>query len=121
MLDFYDFTTDQYLALHLDHHFNGYILNRIPLIKKLKLREILFYRAVIGDISKDNIAINRSSINYNAPNQKIYAEYGFGIENIGIGNFKPVRVDFIWRTQFNNINGLIPPSFGLRFGFFPEF
>ena len=121
LIDFYDFTTDQYLALHLDHHFNGYILNRIPLIKKLKLREVLFYRAVIGDISKDNIAINRSSINYNAPNQKIYAEYGFGIENIGIGNFKPVRVDFIWRTQFNNINGLIPPSIGLRFGFFPEF
>ena len=121
LIDFYDFTTDQYAAIHLEHHFNGYILNRIPLIKKLKLREVGFYRAVIGDISADNIAINRSSINYNAPNKKSYAEFGFGFENIGIGNFKPIRIDFVWRTQFNNINGLVPPTFGVRFGFFPDF
>ena len=121
LIDFYDFTTDQYVAAHFEHHFNGYLLNRIPLIKKLKLREIFFYRAVFGNVSNDNIAINRSSINYNAPNQKAYAEYGFGIENIGIGNFKPIRIDFIWRTKFNNINGLTPPTFGVRFGFFPEF
>ena len=121
LVDFYDFTTDQYIAAHLEHHFNGYIFNRIPLIKKLKLREVAFYRAVLGDISKENISINRSSINYNAPNKKPYAEFGFGFENIGIGNFRPIRVDFVWRTQFNNVNGLVPPTFGVRFGFIPDF
>jgi Family of unknown function (DUF5686)/CarboxypepD_reg-like domain len=121
LVDFYDFTTDQYLAAHFDHHFNGYILNRIPLVKKLKLREVLFYRGVIGSISDKNLEINRSSINYNAPNNKVYAEYGFGFENIGFGNFRPIRVDFVWRTDFNNINGLVPPKFGIRFGFYPEF
>ena len=121
LIDFYDFTTDQFAALHLEHHFNGYIVNRIPLIKKLKLREVAFYRAVVGDISNDNIAINRSSINYNAPNKKAFAEFGFGFENIGVGNFRPIRIDFVWRTQFSNINGLVPPTFGVRFGFIPDF
>lgn len=121
LIDFYDFTTNQYVAAHFEHHFNGYIFNRIPFIKKLKLREVAFYRAVLGDISKDNIAINRSSINYNAPSAKPFSEFGFGFENIGIGNFRPIRIDFVWRTQFNNINGLVPPTFGVRFGFIPDF
>ena len=121
LIDFYDFTTDQFAALHLEHHFNGYIVNRIPLIKKLKLREVAFYRAVVGDISNENIAINRSSINYNAPNKKAFAEFGFGFENIGVGNFRPIRIDFVWRTQFSNIIGLVPPTFGIRFGFIPDF
>jgi hypothetical protein len=121
LIDFYDFTTDQYLAGQFEHHFNGLITNRIPLIKKLKIRELIFYKAVTGDISNENIAINRSSIVYNAPNKKIYSEYGFGFENIGLGNFRPIRIDFVWRTQFNNRNGLVPPSFGIRMGLFPEF
>ncbi len=121
LINFYDFSTDKYFAAHFDHHFNGYILNRIPLIKKLKLREVIFYRAVIGGISNDNIAINRSSINYNAPSKKAYAEYGFGFENIGIGNFKPIRIDFVFRTGFKDTNGIDSPRFGVRFGFFPEF
>ena len=121
LIDFYDFTTDQYIAAHFEHHFNGYIFNRIPFIKKLKLREVAFYRAVLGDISNDNVAINRSSINYNAPSTKPFSEFGFGFENIGIGNFRPIRIDFVWRTQFKNINGLVPPTFGVRFGFIPDF
>jgi Family of unknown function (DUF5686)/CarboxypepD_reg-like domain len=121
LINFYDFSTDKYFAAHFDHHFNGYILNRIPFIKKLKLREVVFYRAVIGGISNDNIAINRSSINYNAPSRKAYAEYGFGFENIGVGNFKPIRIDFVFRTGFKDLNGIDSPRFGVRFGFFPEF
>ena len=121
LVDFYDFTTDQYVAAHFDHHFNGYILNRIPVIKKLKLREVAFYRAVLGDISEKNIEINRSSINYNAPNKRVYAEYGFGFENIGFGNFRPIRIDFVWRTDYNDLNGKEPPKFGIRLGFYPEF
>jgi hypothetical protein len=121
LIDFYDFATDQYVAAHFDHHFNGYILNRIPLVKKLKLREVVFCRGVLGDISDKNNEINKSSINYNAPSNKLYAEYGFGFENIGFGNFRPIRIDFVWRTDFKNINGLVPPKFGIRFGFIPDF
>ncbi|AEW85655.1 carboxypeptidase-like regulatory domain-containing protein [Flavobacterium columnare] len=120
LLDYYDLVTDQYLSIRFEHHFNGYIFNRIPLLKKLKLREVLFYKTVWGSISQSNKTINHSSINYNAPTNA-YSEYGFGIENIGLGNFKPIRIDCIWRSAFTDINGSIPPTFGVRFGFFPEF
>ena len=39
--------------------------------------------------------------NYLAPDKRLYAEYGFGFENIGIGNIRPLRIDFNWRNDFN--------------------
>jgi Family of unknown function (DUF5686)/CarboxypepD_reg-like domain len=120
LLDYYDLVTDKFVAVGLEHHFNGYVFNRLPGIKKLKFREVIFYKTVIGSISDENKAINKSSIVYNAPSTP-YAEYGFGIENIGLGNFKPIRIDFIWRSDFTDLNGATPPKFGVRFGFFPEF
>lgn len=99
-MDYYEFVTDTYSTFILDHHFNGWIFNRIPLIKKLKIREVGFIRAAWGDISEESLAMNRSEINYLAPKDKIYFEYGFGIENIGLGNFRPFRVDFNWRGNY---------------------
>ena len=121
LLDYYDMVTDTYIMGSFEHHFNGYIFNKVPGLKKLKLREIGFYRAIYGSISADNIAINRTNIQYIAPSNAVYAEYGFGIENIGYGNFRPLRFDFVWRTNFQNINGPEPPRFGIRIGFNPTF
>lgn len=113
-LDYYEFVTDQYVTLNWEHHFNGWILNKIPLIKKLKLREVGFLRAAYGDISEKSIAINRSTIDYYAPNEQIYYEYGFGIENIGWGNIRPIRFDFNWRGNYNNLPDV--RKFGVTLG-----
>jgi hypothetical protein len=115
LLNYYDFVADTYLEGHFEHHFNGLIMNRIPLIKKLKLRSLLTFRGVYGTISNGSKEINRSSINYAAPT-KPYFEYGFGFENIGMGNLRPFRLDFIWRSKFQNSNGLNNPMFGIRIG-----
>lgn len=120
LLNYYNFVTDTYIMGNLEHHFNGFILNRIPLLNKLKLRSFIFYRFAYGSISQNNIDINRSSIMYTAPN-KMYSEYGFGIENIGYGNIRPFRVDFIWRSKVDEVFGITPPNFGVRFGFSPGF
>ena len=41
-LDYYSFSTsDKYLELHASHNFSGFILNKIPLIRTLKLQEII--------------------------------------------------------------------------------
>ncbi|NAW51220.1 hypothetical protein GNY06_07470 [Elizabethkingia argentiflava] len=99
-LDYYEFVTDAYSNLFWEHHFNGWVFNRIPLLKKLKLREIVFFRGAWGSLRSDNIDVSRSNIVYKAPKDHIYYEYGFGIENIGFSNFRMFRADFNWRGNY---------------------
>ena len=108
------------MNVYLEHHFNGLIFNRIPLLKKTKWRSLILARMAYGTLSEENRAVSASNIAYNPP-EKIYWEYGFGIENIGIKNLRPIRVDFIWRNAFSSHNGLDNPYFGVRFAVRPEF
>ena len=96
-LDFYEFVSDEYVSLHLQHNFGGRIFQRIPWVRDLNLREVIGFRTVIGNISSENIALNRSNIEYVAPTQPYY-EYSFGIGNI----FKVFRLDFNIRGNYLN-------------------
>ncbi|WKD85919.1 TonB-dependent receptor SusC [Polaribacter huanghezhanensis] len=116
LMNYYDFVTDTYISGHFEQHFNGFILNRIPLIKHLKLRSLITFKTVYGTISDENIAINKSNITYAAPTDKLYYEYGFGLENIGYKDIRPLRVDFIWRGKHTSVNGLPSPKFAVRIG-----
>jgi hypothetical protein len=98
LLDYYEFITDQYATLHVEHNFNGRLFSRIPLLRKLNLREIVGARAVIGTVSDRNRAINLSEFSYRAP-EKPYWEYHAGVGNI----FKLVRVDFIFRGNYKEL------------------
>ena len=96
-MNFYEFVTDEYLALHLEHHFNGRIFSRIPLLRKLNLREIVGLRGAWGDLSQENIALSApANIPLIAPTDEIYWEYSLGIGNI----FKIFRLDFNWRGNY---------------------
>lgn len=110
-LDYYEFVTDQYVTFHITHNFNGKIFSRIPLIRKLKWREIIGIRGAWGAISDKNKLFNRSMISYNAPSDKLYYEYFVGVGNI----FKVFRIDFSWRGNY-----LDTPNarrFGIKGGF----
>ncbi|MDR1876325.1 MAG: DUF5686 and carboxypeptidase regulatory-like domain-containing protein [Flavobacteriaceae bacterium] len=113
-LNYYDFVTDIYSALHVEHHFNGRIFSYIPLLKKLQFREIVFFRGAWGDISEGSKNMNASNIIYTAPNKDIYYEYGFGIENIGLGNLRIFRVDFNWRGNYLDMPEI--NKFGMKVG-----
>ncbi len=67
-LDFYLYSTDkQYVEAHFEHNFAGFIINKIPLLRKLKLEEFV-------------------GINYlTQPQKKYYAEYYFGVQRLGFG------------------------------------
>jgi hypothetical protein len=52
---------------------------------------------------------------YSAPSEQIYFEYGFGIENIGIGNLRIFRVDFNWRGNYLDRPDI--STFGIKAGF----
>ena len=81
LLDYYFYSTKQsYIEGHFNHHFNGFILNKFPLLRKLKWQEVF-------------------TLNYlktsTSPN---YIELGAGIEHV----FKFMRIDFF--TSFENGN-----------------
>ncbi len=94
-LDYYEFVSDTYASLHLQHDFGGRILSRIPLIRNWDLREVIGFRAVYGSISEENKEINASNIVYRAP-EDIYWEYSVGIGNI----FRVFRLDFNFRGNY---------------------
>ena len=98
-LDYYEFVTDSYLSLHLEHDFGGRIFSRIPLLKKLNLRELIGFRAAYGSISDENNAINATGTPYLAPNKEPYYEYSFGVGNI----FRILRIDFNFRGNYNDL------------------
>ena len=118
LLNYYEYVTDTYVAGHFEHHFNGLIFNRIPLLKNLKLRSLVTFRAGYGTISAENKRINRSSIPYKAP-KNLYYEYGVGIENMGYKNLRFLRVDAIWARKRESAE-TNPNTFGIKISLKPE-
>lgn len=94
-LDYYEFVSDTYTSLHLQHDFGGRLFSRIPLIRKWNLREVVGFRAVYGTISQENIDLNASNIVYRAP-EEVYYEYSVGVGNI----FRIFRLDFNFRGNY---------------------
>ncbi|MBW8244396.1 DUF5686 and carboxypeptidase regulatory-like domain-containing protein [Muricauda oceani] len=96
-LDFYEFVTDTYATVHLEHNFNGRLFSRIPLLRKLNLREIVGVRGAWGQLSEENIALSApTNIPLMAPEDQVYWEYSFGVGNI----FKILRIDFNFRGNY---------------------
>lgn len=115
LMSFLEYVADQYVAIHVEHHFDGMLCDRIPLINRLKLRSFLFARGYFSDLSDQN-----NQLVYAFPEgvQKLdepYYEVGFGFENI----LKISRIDFIWRLNENPDREIyyfiIKPSFKFRF------
>lgn len=110
----FEFLTDQYAQLWLEHHFNGFIFNKIPGFNKLKLREVLIFKGLIGTWNQKNAGLLTVPSELSAPFKKPYIELGFGIENI----LYLFRVDFLWRATYRNSGGqnwgvklILQPSF----------
>ncbi|RLD30363.1 MAG: carboxypeptidase-like regulatory domain-containing protein [Bacteroidetes bacterium] len=114
-LDYYEFVTDTYTSLHLQHNFNGRLFSRIPFLRKFNLREIVSIKGVWGEVSDENRALNASGLLYQAPNDKVYWEYSLGVGNI----FKIFRLDFNFRGNYKDNPGArkfgVTGTFGFHF------
>ncbi len=100
-----EFINDSFLSWDITYWANGAILNYIPLIKKLKLREAISFRGLYGHLSdKNNPAENQclfqfpNSAHTHLMSSTPYMEIGVGIDNL----FKILRVDYVWRLTYRN-------------------
>ena len=115
LMNYMEFVSDKYVSLQLEHHFNGFLFNLIPGVRKLKLRSLLIGKLYYGTLTSHNQNGQYVLADGMQQTRYPYAEVGFGIENI----LKISRIDFTWRvTQLGNSNTLgfiVKPSFYFRF------
>jgi Family of unknown function (DUF5686)/CarboxypepD_reg-like domain len=98
MQNFFEFISDQYAQLWYTHHFDGILFNKIPLIKKLKWREVASFKTVVGTVNKSNKDLIVFPERLYDLSKGPYYEAGIGLENI----FKIIRLDAVWRLNYLN-------------------
>ena len=81
--------------MHGEYNDKGYIMNKIPLLNKLK--------------STLNLGFHSLS----TPDNKPYTEVTIGLDNLGFGKFKMLRIDYV-RSYQNGFQG-DGVVFGLKF------
>ncbi|MEQ6124953.1 DUF5686 and carboxypeptidase regulatory-like domain-containing protein [Pseudotenacibaculum sp. MALMAid0570] len=85
LLDYYTMSTnDKYAEAHIQHNFKGFLLGKIPLINKLNFHLVAGAKGLFTG------------------GRKPYSEYSVGIDNIGFGKWRFLRVDYV-RSNFNGI------------------
>jgi len=88
-------TNENYGEFHFQHNFKGYIMNKLPLLRALKTN------LIVGA----NIASTK--------NNKPYSEFSVGLENLGFGKFRLLRVDYVRSYQSGFINDAVMFGIGL--------
>lgn len=88
-------TNDSYFETHIEHNDKGYLMNKIPLLNKLRSQLVLGFH---------NLAI---------PDQKPYQEFSVGLDNLGFGKFRFLRVDYVRSYQDGYKGDAV--IFGLKF------
>ena len=110
-MDYMEFASDTWVTVFYNHCFWGYFLGKIPLIRRLGLREEFTAKATWGSLSdknNGNVAAFEGTDGMRAPmlfpngtsklGKTPYVELGAGISNI----LKFLRVDCFWRVTHRN-------------------
>ncbi|MBK9255732.1 MAG: carboxypeptidase-like regulatory domain-containing protein [Saprospiraceae bacterium] len=120
LMNFLEFSTDQYASINIEHFFFGRFLNQVPLIKKLKLREVVTFKALYGSTSaKNNPNLHSELVQLPKDENgqtttflldgRPYIEASIGVTNI----FKMFRVDLVRRFNYLE-NPNLPTLFGSK-------
>lgn len=119
LMNFLEFLSDQYTSLNIDHCFNGFIFNKVPLFKRLKFREVASVKVLYGSLSSLNDPSKQPDLlkfPVNAQGKPTtfaltrgpYVEGSIGISNI----LKYFRVDLVHRFTYLSNPNVAP--WGLR-------
>ena len=132
LMNFLEFVSDEYVSLNVRYYFNGFIFNKIPLFRRLKLREIVSFKVLYGRVTDGNNPISNPEL-IQLPRDaegnpttftlesEPYVEASVGVANI----FKLITIDLVKRINYLE-NPNIPRLFGvkglgIRFRFGVEF
>ncbi len=104
-----EFANDAYSSIDFTYFGNGILFNRIPLLKKLKIREVMTFKGLMGSLSDKNNPAKNPNIyefpadSYSSPmTHTPYTEIGVGLDNI----LTFLRVDYVWRLSYLNAQGI---------------
>lgn len=118
-MQFFEYVSDSYASLRYTHFFEGFILNRVPLLKRLKWRLVGSTNVLFGGVRQSNIDLQVKEDADGNPLPlfdaldpgKPFAEVGLGVENI----FKFFRVDYFTRLTYTGKPGIRKSS--IKFSF----
>ena len=124
MINNLEFVNDRYASFMVEWDLSGKLLNRIPLLNRLKLREVIGFKALYGHLtSRNNPFAERnagSDVLFEMPSREgvtivhpmsstPYMELNVGLHNI----FKIIRIDYVRRLNYLNYPGV--KKHGVRF------
>ncbi|MBN8826947.1 MULTISPECIES: DUF5686 and carboxypeptidase-like regulatory domain-containing protein [unclassified Spirosoma] len=105
LMNYFEFVCDRWATVQFEHNFNGLLFNRLPLLRRLKWRELVTAKVLAGSVSSKNLAMIPAT---NATGQAVdgfsslsgtpYVEVGYGIDNI----FKVLRIDAVHRLTYRD-------------------
>ena len=107
MMKYMEYAADKYVNLQSELTLNGLLMNQIPLIKYLNLRELFTFKMAYGSLSNSH----RSVLDYPdfmQPIKKPYMEVGAGFTNI----FHVFAIQSVWRLTDSNKVGVF--RWGIR-------
>ncbi|HVU98287.1 MAG TPA: DUF5686 family protein [Puia sp.] len=113
-----EFVSDHYAGIDIDHFFNGFFFNKIPGLKRLRLREVIAGKILYGGLrDENNPALNPNQMRFPLTKGEMstyslggkpYIEGSVGIYNI----FTIFRVDLVKRFTYLDHPGV--SDLGLR-------
>jgi hypothetical protein len=107
LMNFLEFVSDQYASVNIDHTFNGFLFNKIPVLKQTKLREFVTLKVLYGKVREENSPRHNPEL-LRFPVLTDGRPATFTLENkpymeasVGIGNiFNFFRLDLVKRLTY---------------------
>ena len=108
-----EFLNDRYASLNLSYDMNGKLFNRIPLIKKLKWREMFRIRGLWGTLTDKNNPYKSNNPDC-VPTSHVMGKTPYVEASVGIYNiFKLLHIEYVRRLTYTDIPGV--KKGGIRF------